>query len=109
MAITYVWAVERMYTMPTPEPDFVVNVSWILTGTEGDNTASVEGNLQISQDEESEDFTPYADLTEAQVLGWVQDDLGETGVSNYKENVAGQIDSMVNPPVSPTVEPLPWS
>lgn len=109
MAITYVWKIERMRTMPTPEPDFVVNVSWILTGTEGDNTASVEGDCTFSQDEGSENFTPYADLTEEQVLGWVQDDLGEIGVANYKLNVAGQIDAMVNPPVSPTVEPLPWS
>jgi hypothetical protein len=108
MAITYVWAIEKMYTMPTPEPDFVVNVWWKLTGTEGDNTASVEGNCTFSQEEGSEDFTPYADLTEEQVLGWVQESLGETGVENAQANVDGQINSMINPPVTPTAEPLPW-
>ena len=107
MAITYTWAIDSMSTMPTPEPDFVVNVAWTLTGTAGTNTASIDGNTQITQ-VEGDDFTPYADLTETQVLGWVQDDLGETGVANYEANVDGQINSMVNPPVSPTVEPLPW-
>ena len=107
MAITYVWAIEKMYTMPTPEPDFVVRVIWTLTGTDGTNTASIGGDSTFSQ--EGETFTPYANLTEAQVLGWVQDELGEQGVANTQANVEGQINSMITPPVSPTVEPLPWS
>jgi len=47
-------------------------------------------------------------LTEAQVLGWVQDQLGENGIANYQANEDGQINSMINPPVTPTAEPLPW-
>ena len=105
MAITYTWAIEGMSTMPTPEPDFVVNVRWKLTGTDGTNTASIDGDSQFSQ--EGDTFTPYADLTEAQVLGWVQDQLGENGIANYQANVDGQINSMINPPVTPTAEPLP--
>ena len=107
MPNTYTWTINSMSTMPTPEPDFVVNIMWTLTGTDGTNTASIDGNTQKAQ-VEGDDFTPYADLTETQVLGWVQDDLGETGIANYEANVDGQINSMVNPPVSPTVEPLPW-
>ena len=106
MAITYTWSIDRMYTMPTPQPEFVVNVLWTLTGTDGTNTASIDGNSAFSQ--EGDSFTPYADLTESQVLGWVQDELGETGVANYQANVEGQINSMINPPVAPTKEPLPW-
>ena len=107
MAITYTWTIDTMSTMPTPEPDFVVSVKWTLTGTDGTNTASIGGINNFTQ--EGDTFTPYANLTEAQVLGWVQDDLGESGVANYEANVDGQINSMINPPVSPTVEPLPWS
>ena len=94
--------------MPTPEPDFVVDITWTLTGTDGTNTASISGDTQKAQ-VEGDTFTPYADLTEAQVLSWVQDDLGENGIANYQANVDGQINSIVNPPVGPTVEPLPWS
>lgn len=107
MAITYTWTIEGMSTMPTPEPDFVVNVRWKLTGTDGTHTASIDGDTQKAQ-VEGDTFTPYANLTEAQVLGWVQDDLGENGIANYQANVDGQINSMINPPVSPTNEPLPW-
>ena len=106
MAITYTWSIDRMYTIPTPQPEFVVNVLWKLTGTDGTNTASIDGSSQFEQ--EGDTYTPYADLTEAKVLGWVQDQLGENGVSNYKANVEGQINSMVSPPVTPTSEPLPW-
>lgn len=106
MAITYTWSIDRMYTMPTPQPEFVVNVTWTLTGTDGTNTASIGGNSEFSQ--EGDTYTPYADLTETQVLGWVQDQLGENGIANYQANVDGQINSMINPPVTPTNEPLPW-
>jgi hypothetical protein len=92
--------------MPTPQPEFVVNVLWKLTGVDGDNTAWMEGTSQFEQ--EGDTFTPYADLTEAQVLGWVQDQLGENGIANAQANVEGQINSMINPPVTPTSEPLPW-
>lgn len=106
MAITYTWTIDRMATMPTPEPDFVVNVDWTITGTDGTNTADMQGFSEFSQ--QGETFTPYADLTQTQVLGWVQDQLGETGVANAQANVDGQINSIVNPPVTPTAEPLPW-
>ena len=107
MAITYTWTIDTMSTMPTPEPNFVVHITWTLTGTDGTNTASIGGDTKKAQ-VEGDSFTPYADLTEAQVLGWVQDDLGADGIANYEANVDGQINSMINPPVSPTVEPLPW-
>tara|TARA_R110000772_G_scaffold211885_1_gene322433 strand:+ start:693 stop:974 length:282 start_codon:yes stop_codon:yes gene_type:complete len=93
--------------MPTPEPDFVVNIMWTLTGTDGTNAAEVSGNTEKAQ-VEGDDFIPYADLTETQVLGWVQEALGADGIASYQANVDGQINSIVNPPVSPTVEPLPW-
>jgi hypothetical protein len=32
MATTYNWTVDQMYTLNTPEPGFVVNVLWTLTG-----------------------------------------------------------------------------
>jgi hypothetical protein len=51
-------------------------------------------------------FTPYADLTEAQVIGWVQDAMGEEVVAGYEANVAQQIADQINPPV--VTPPLPW-
>jgi hypothetical protein len=50
------------------------------------------------------DFTPYADLTQDQVLGWIW----TAGVDkvNVELDLASQIELQVNPPV--VVLPLPW-
>ena len=107
MATVYSWKINQMWTIDTPEPGFVCNVSWTLTGDDSGTVASINGNNQFTVQEGS--FTPYAQLTEAQVLGWVQAALGPTGVSNFEANVNGQIESMKNPPVSPQNTPLPWA
>jgi hypothetical protein len=96
-----------MYTLDTPEPGFVVNVLWTLTGVDGQYTASIGGNSQFTVQEGT--FTPYSQLTQAQVIGWVQDSLGPDGIANFEANVQGQINSMITPPVSPQNTPLPWA
>ncbi len=107
MATTYTWTVDQMYTLDTPEPGFVVNVLWTLTGVDGQYTASIGGNSQFTVQEGT--FTPYSQLTQAQVIGWVQAALGPDGVANFEANVQGQINSMITPPVSPQNTPLPWA
>jgi len=107
MATTYTWTVDQMYTLDTPEPGFVVNVLWMLTGVDGQYTASIGGNSQFAVQEGT--FTPYSQLTQTQVIGWVQAALGADGIANFEANVQGQINSMITPPVSPQNTPLPWA
>ena len=109
MAITYTWSVNSLYTVQQPDPDYVVNILWTLTGTDGEHTASIDGNTQLAVEQEKEGFIPYDQLTESIVLGWVQESLGEQGVTNFEANVNGQIESQINPPVSPQNTPLPWA
>ena len=109
MATTYTWTIDSMYTVNTPDPDYVVNVLWTLTGVDGSTTASIGGNTQFTQNQESSGFVPYNQLTESLVIGWVQTALGVDGIANYESNVQGQINSINNPPVSPQNTPLPWS
>jgi hypothetical protein len=107
MATNFTWTVDQMYTLDTPEPGFVVNVLWTLTGVDGQYTASIGGNSQFTVQEGT--FTPYSQLTQTQVIGWVQDSLGPDGIANFEANVQGQINSMITPPVSPQNTPLPWA
>jgi hypothetical protein len=107
MAITYSWAVKSMYCVQSPNPDYVVNVLWELTGTDGTHTASIDGN-SVFQAEQEPNFVPYQNLTQDIVIGWVQAALGAQGIANYEANVNGQIQSMITPPVSPQNTPLPW-
>ena len=88
------------------ETDVVFNVHWTLTGTDGTYAGSVYGSVGVTLDEGGT-FVPYADLTEAQVIGWVKEALGEEQVASYEASVAQQIENQINPPV--VTPPLPWS
>jgi hypothetical protein len=106
---TYTWSVNNMFTVNTPNPDYVTNVIWTLTGVDGQATAYIGGNTRFDSSVQPASFIPYDQLTQEIVLGWVQDALGEQGISNYQDCVQGQIDSILNPPVSPQNTPLPWA
>lgn len=107
MATTYTWTVDNMSVLQTPQPDFVVRVQWTCSGVDGEHTASINGT-QGFDDVQGDTFTPYASLTESDVLGWVWEAMGVNGKENAEACVEGQIQSEINPPVSPTPEPLPW-
>ena len=108
MAITNTWAVVQMDCYPEQdgETDVVFTVHWTLNGTDGTYNGGVYGSTGVTVDAGAT-FTPYADLTEAQVIGWVQDALGVDQVTAYEANVAQQIADQANPPV--VTPPLPWS
>lgn len=108
MAITNTWAVVQMDAYPEydGETDVVFNVHWTLSATNGTYTGSVYGTQTVSLDPEAP-FTPYADLTQDQVIGWVQGAMGEEQVAALEANVAAQIEVQINPPV--VTPPLPWA
>ena len=106
MTTTYTTTINAMYTVDTPDPGYVVNVLFTVSGTDGTNTASIDGNMQFTSDQETV-FIPYNELTEEIVLGWINN--ATDNQANYYANIDGQIASMVNPPVSPSNTPLPWA
>ena len=97
--------ITAMYTLQTPDPDYVVNVLYQVTGVDGANTASIGGNTQFNSADQVGPVVPYADLTEAIVIGWIPEDA----IASAQACVQGQIDSMITPPVSPENTPLPWT
>ena len=102
---TFTTRITSMYTLNTPSPDYVVNALWEVTGVDGTHTASIGGNTQFNSADQEGAITPYADLTEAIVIGWIP----ESAIASAQACVQGQLDSMANPPVSPENTPLPWS
>jgi hypothetical protein len=108
MAITNTWSVVQMDAYPEldGQTDVVFSVHWTLNGTDGTYNGSVYGSVGVTLDPDAP-FVPYASLTQAQVIGWVQDALGEEQVASYEANVAQQIENQINPPV--VTPPLPWS
>ncbi len=108
MAVTNTWSVVQMDAYPEEdgETDVVFNVHWTLTGTDGTYSGSVYGSQGVSIDPDVP-FTPYEDLTEEQVIGWVQAAMGAEQVAALEANVAKQIEDQINPPV--VTPPLPWA
>jgi hypothetical protein len=101
----YNWNVVQMNAYPEVdgEIDVVFTVHWTLSGTDGTFTGSTYGSQGVSTDATGT-FTPYADLTQEQVLSWIWD----SGVDKdaQEANVAAQIENQVNPTV--VTPPLPW-
>jgi hypothetical protein len=64
-----------------------------------------QGNTQFNSADQQGPFIPYASLTPEIVLGWIP----QNQIDSAQACVQGQIDSMINPPVSPANTPLPWS
>jgi hypothetical protein len=111
MANTWTWKVKSMHTLSEANlmANYVVHAMWTLTGSDGTHTASIDGNTQFPVKASDPDFVPYSQLTENTVIEWIQADLGENGITNFKANVDGQIQSIISPPVSPSAQPLPWA
>ena len=102
---TFTTTITAMYTLQQPDPNYVVNALWRVTGVDGTHTAYIEGNTQFNSADQQGAVIPYADLTEEIVIGWIP----AQDISNAQANVQGQINSMITPPVSPQNTALPWS
>jgi hypothetical protein len=105
MATTFTTTIAAMYTLQQPDPNYVVNVLWEVTGVDGDHTASIGGNTQFNSADQEGAFIPYDQLTESIVIGWIP----ESDITSAQQCVQGQIDSMITPPVSPANTALPWA
>lgn len=92
-----------------PEKAGMQNVAttahWRCEGTDGEFSGSVYSTCSFPVPEGNiEDFTPFAELTEEQVLGWIW----ANGVDQAATEAAvqQQINNQINPPV--VTPPLPW-
>lgn len=101
-----------MYTIPNVagETDAVVLVQWAVSGTDGTYSETLSDNTtQFTLSADEPNSTPYDELTEEQVIGWIQNVLGEDRVSNYEITIESSINSQANPPITPSEQPLPWA
>jgi len=102
---TITWNISQLDCLPQSAEgaDYVVTAHWQCNGVDGDYNGSVYSTCSFAV-VEGTSFTPYADLTQAQVLGWiwangVDKDATEAAVEQ-------QIETQKNPPI--VAPPLPW-
>jgi len=107
MAITYVTNVNAVSCYPVqPHPDCVFSVAWVVSGTDGTYNASAYGSTDIPY-VASDVYIPYADLTQATVVSWVNQ-YGAAEVAKAQAKVADAI-AVEQAPNTPTSPPLPWN
>jgi hypothetical protein len=109
--ITYIWTITSLSTVPRVDArlDVVVVAQWTLTGTDA---IGVQASLNSCSQfilTQGAGYTPYDELTEDQVIGWVQAELGTEGVNATKTCIENQITSIINPVVIPAQQTLPWA
>jgi hypothetical protein len=86
--------------------DVVVVAHWNVSATDGTYNANVYGTQSFTYDA-SKTFIPYANLTQSEVVGWVQEAMGAEGVASLEANLDQQIENQINPPI--VTPPLPWA
>ena len=101
---TFTWTVSQLdcYPQADNQTDVVFTVHWQLTGTDGTYNGSVYSTCAVPAPTGT--FTPYADLTQEQVLGWIW--ANGVDQASAEAAVQTQIDNQINPPV--TSPALPW-
>jgi hypothetical protein len=103
--MTILWIIERLLVKPTEGSltDVVITADWRCNGTQDQYSGTCYGSTSFAPPSGS-GFTPYDQLTEAQVLDW----CFANGVDQkaIEANVTAQINDQINPPI--IAPPLPW-
>ena len=105
---TPVWSVVNLeYKLPdgdTPPNGQVITAHWTATLEDQGQTASAYGSVGFS-DPDPDNYVPYDQLTEAEVLQWVFDALGSEQVFSIQDSLNSQIEQKLNPT---SASGVPW-
>lgn len=106
--ITYSWDITALNSYPEymGNQDVVFTIFATYTGTDGTYSSSINISQALVLDSDGT-FTPYADLTEQQVLGWLLAALTPFQIGQMQSKITAQIIADNQPPFVQL--PLPWS
>jgi len=107
MANTYTWDISQLQSYPSysGQTNVVVAIHWILTGTDGVNTATRQGAAGVEYISTSQ-FKPYESLTKDEIIAWAQASLGEEGVQEAIDGIDSDLKQLASQPVFTN---MPWS
>lgn len=112
MSVTYTWTIEQLTAYPTYESqsDVVFKIQWSYRGVDSNGVGSSRGGITEVTYAAGLPFTPFSELTEAQVLGWVQPTISAEQQAEMEAGIAGDIQWQIDQASAnnPTTPPLPW-
>jgi len=87
-------------------PNMVTMTNFTLSDTQNGLTGQVSYSINILP-ADPQNYTLYADVTEAQAIGWTQDAAGVERIASWEAEVQSQIDAQKV--ITPQPAPLPWA
>jgi hypothetical protein len=99
------WIINSLSVMNSPEPETVTMSNFTISDTQDGLSGSVTYSVNLLPSD-GKNFTPYADITQAQAVQWTQDALGASRVAAMEAEVQALIDAQKIP--TPQAMPLPW-
>ena len=114
MAVSYAWSFSALDVELGPDADdhtdVVYTIHWRYSATDGEDpphTASSIGTSSVKW-EEGEPWIPYEDLTESDVQGWTEEQLGEERIEGMESSLAANIAEQITP-THETFRTMPWN
>lgn len=107
MSNTYEWKINQLECYPQHESysDVVFTIRWDRLATDGNgHNARIYGSQAITLDAGAP-FTPFEQLTEAQVIGWLEDAMGPELLATQIAALDQMIADQINPPVASLFPP----
>lgn len=107
MANTYKWTINALDAKVAVEDgneNVVYTVHWSYSATDetGEHSVNSIGTHGVEYD--ADNFTPYEDLTEEIVIGWLEDGLD---VDSLKAGLDSQIEKLITPEEITYLNPFP--
>ena len=87
--IDFNWSISNLES--DTETGGVITVHWRCTAADGEHSGSSYGTCGFTPDSSASGYTAYADITEAQAIGWCKDTMGEEAVTGVEDSIAAQI------------------
>lgn len=115
MSNTYTWKIDWITTIPTEDnlDKIVIRVGWSCYTDDGEYSAKHSGFMQYAPRSDMNDFIPYNQLTEEQLLTWAWNSAlhkttTEEGVQQLLQSKTFLIDHQYPTMDHYDVTPLPW-
>ena len=86
----------KVYNTLDGNSDVIYLVNYNVTATDGNGNVYVLPKEATIDTSSITDFIPFADLTEAIVMGWVATDLGIDGVAAIDQEAENALNDMLN-------------
>jgi hypothetical protein len=112
----YTWKIKSLIKQNTNDLDnVIVGTRWTVTGTNEDGiTGTFSGATPLTLDSvDPNNFTTFENLTEAQVLGWIQNTVSGSSTTSYWDHISGRIEKEIEEKINVKIQieemELPWS